>query len=443
MSNQPDNSKEKQKRKKYAVFAVMVLAFAACMWFIFAPSGADKEKQQQGVGYNKEIPDPTNNDMIGDKRDAYEQASLKERQSKDVLSLQDYSSMLGNSTDSGDQIDLITEETEPLRQKEDRSAIRNSVSSYQDINKTLGTFYEKQKEDPEKEELREKMAELETRLREKDDRQSAMNEQVALMEKSYELAAKYMPQGQTYGDIQYPNEGSFADEGTSGMGAEAMKNKIVKSSAKNANEKVKITPVRQVQDRMVSALKQNYSNDNLLFLYDQPRNLGFNTLKATEKPIERNTIKAGIHGDQTVMSGQSVFLRLLEPIQVDNATIPANTILTGQANLQGERLDILISSIEYEGAIYPVKITTYDTDGTKGVYIPASMELDALKEMAANMGNSMGSSFTMTQSAGSQIASDLTKGTIQGMSQYFAKKIRMVKINLKSGHKILLYPEKQ
>ena len=157
----------------------------------------------------------------------------------------------------------------------------------------------------------------------------------------------------------------------------------------------------------------------------------------------RNTINACVHGDQTVMNGQSVFIRLLGPVIVDDVTIPVNTLLTANANLQGERLELQISSIEHDGAIYPVKMSIYDTDGTKGVYVPASMELDAVKEVIANMGNAMGTSFTMTQSAGAQIASDLTKGTIQGASQLFAKKLRMVKINLKAGHKILLYPEKQ
>ncbi|KAA6305671.1 hypothetical protein EZS27_042677, partial [termite gut metagenome] len=44
------------------------------------------------------------------------------------------------------------------------------------------------------------------------------------------------------------------------------------------------------------------------------------------------------------------------------------------------------------------------------------MELDAAKEIAANMGNTVGTGFTMTQSAEEQIASDLTKGAIQGVS---------------------------
>uniref|UniRef100_UPI0025BDFD18 conjugative transposon protein TraM n=1 Tax=Bacteroides sp. UBA939 TaxID=1946092 RepID=UPI0025BDFD18 len=62
-------------------------------------------------------------------------------------------------------------------------------------------------------------------------------------------------------------------------------------------------------------------------------------------------------------------------------------------------------------------------------------------EIAANMGSSVGSSFTITDDAGAQITSDLTKGAIQGVSQYMQKKIRQVKVHLKNGYRVLLLPK--
>ena len=41
--------------------------------------------------------------------------------------------------------------------------------------------------------------------------------------------------------------------------------------------------------------------------------------------------------------------------------------------------------------------------------------------------------------AGAQLAADLGKGLIQGTSQYFAEKMRTVKVHLKGGYKVLLY----
>lgn len=71
-------------------------------------------------------------------------------------------------------------------------AFASSASAYNDINATLGSFYESPDEDPEKEALK---AEVE-QLRQAAAQQNAgpsYEEQVALLEKSYELAARYMP----------------------------------------------------------------------------------------------------------------------------------------------------------------------------------------------------------------------------------------------------------
>ena len=59
------------------------------------------------------------------------------------------------------------------------------------------------------------------------------------------------------------------------------------------------------------------------------------------------------------------------------------------------------------------------------------------------MGGSLGSSINITTNAGAEIASDLGKGVIQGVSQYITKKMRNVKITLKAGHKLLLYSPEQ
>ncbi|WP_165043871.1 conjugative transposon protein TraM [Dysgonomonas sp. ZJ709] len=429
--------KKNQELKKYIIFGIMFLVFAGCMWLIFAPSESDKKTELQGIGFNEEIPSATNGEMYGDKRDAYEQDKMNSRREDNVIALDGYSTMLANKQQEAEQVDLVEDYSgsKPAPTVAKQSPIHNSVSSYQDINRTLGNFYTQPKDDPEKIEMKKKLEELEARLNEKESKQSVMDEQVALMEKSYQLAAKYMPQNGT--DVQY------ASSQPSGLSAEDMKNKILKSPAKSSGDKVSVSVVRQVKDRTVSSLRQNLSDDELLYQYDQPRNMGFNSLKNVEEEIEKNTIKACVHGDQTIMDGQSVFLRLLEPIQVENGVVHKNTVLTGQAKLQGERLNISISSIEFEGAIFPVKLTIYDLDGTKGIYVPSSMELDALKEIAASAGNSVGTSFTMTQSTSEQIASDLSKGLIQGVSQYFTKKIRAIKINLKAGHNLLLSPDKQ
>ena len=96
----------------------------------------------------------------------------------------------GDTVDGGG-FDLSTPE-----RKEDGSAtqtIRSSAAAYRDLNATLGNFYEEPaRNDAEMEELMERISLLESELESEKEKGSTMDEQVALMEKSYELAAKYM-----------------------------------------------------------------------------------------------------------------------------------------------------------------------------------------------------------------------------------------------------------
>ncbi|SHG41791.1 conjugative transposon protein TraM [Dysgonomonas macrotermitis] len=425
------NTQQKQKLKKYAVFALMAIICAGSIWLIFKPSAKDKAKEQEGIGLNADIPDPDGGGLIGDKKDAYEQEQMQNRQKDRMQSLQGYMDMLEGETDDKQQVSIsLADEPEqqPIQQQDKKAPIGNSVAAYRDINKTLGNFYEKPEADPEKEEMKKRLEELEAKINEKDTKQSAMDEQVALMEKSYEMAAKYMPQGQ--------QDNSSNNESLS----KRISNGTLRSSNSN-NGKTKVAPIRQIRNQTVSALSQKLSDEDYFLMYDQPRNTSFNTMGGETGVSEKNTISAVIHDDQTVVNGQTTRLRLTEPLMAGTILVPENTIVTGVAKIQGERLDIQVSSIEYQGTIIPVEMSTYDSDGQKGIYIPGSLEMNAAKEIMANMGNSVGTSFTMTESTGAQLTSDLTKGAIQGLSAYMQKKIKEIKVTLKSGYKVMLMPK--
>ncbi len=420
------SSRQKQRLKKYAVFALMAIICAGCIWLIFKPSLTDKAKEVQGAGFNADIPDPDGGGLIGDKKEAYEKEQMQDKDKNRMQSLQGYMSMLENESGTGKANIVIPDVSgqEPEVPEKAKEPIGSSVSAYRDINRTLGSFYEHPKDDPEKAEMKKKLEELEAKINEKDSKQSAMDEQLALMEKSYQMAAKYMPQSQA------------------GQTGEGLGKKIVNGTVRNnSGNKTKITPIRQIQNQTVSALAQPIGGDELYWMYDQPRNTGFNTVGGTAGVSEKNTIAAVVHDDQTVVDGQTTRLRLTEPLMAGTTLIPENTIVTGIAKVQGERLDIQIASIEYQGTIIPVEMSTYDSDGQRGIYIPGSLEMNAAKEIMANMGSSVGTSFTMTESTGAQLTSDLTKGSIQGLSAYMQKKIRQVKVTLKSGYRVMLMPK--
>lgn len=213
--------------------------------------------------------------------------------------------------------------------------------------------------------------------------------------------------------------------------------------AGTVTQKPQAQPVQAIRETTVSGLQQPMSDADFIHAYSQPRNYGFNTAVGMGYAMGRNTIAACIHQDQTLTDGQAVKLRLLEPMQAGNIVVPKNTLVAGTAKVQGERLDILVSSIEYAGNIIPVELAVFDTDGQKGLSVPSSMEQEAFNEAMANIGSGLGTSISFARSAGQQVVMDVTRGLLQGTSGYLAKKFRTVKVKLKAGYKVMLYAKQQ
>jgi len=427
------SSTQKQTMKKYAVFALMFVVFGACMWFIFAPSADKKARTEATQGLNTNLPAPKAQTIISDKKAAYEDEQLQKKRTEKMRSLQDFATILGKEKESqGTDLSLSDRKQKNLQttkssfppsksSAQSRSSIQTSVSAYQNINRTLGSFYENPKEDPEKERLTKELEELKTKLAEKENRESSVDNQMAVMEKSYQIAAKYLPQMQGQTPAQPQAEHSL-----------------------KPTTKPNIIPVSQVSDRVVSSLQQGFGITQAIASSKatiQEANQGFYTVTDNKiKPDTKNTISACIHNDQTITDGQSVRLRLTEQLQAGTILIPTNAIISGTARIQGERLGITVNSLEYEGSILPVELTVYDTDGLRGIYIPNTGTVNAAKEIIANMGTSAGTSISLTSNASQQLVADLGRSAIQGTSQYMAKKLREVKVNLKAGYKILLLP---
>ena len=408
----PLTEQQRQQRRKMLVYPLMGLLFLGCLWLIFAPSSEDREKAKQGQGFNTDMPLPEDSKIIGDKAKAYEQLQLENRAEKP-----------DTAAASDDYRLTQTEPSENERADKQQAGIRTSAAAYERLSTSLGTFYEPPKEDREKEELRERIDELEAMLMAQEGKPSSMEEQVALLEKSYELAARYQNGKGNAGQTAQP-------EGT-------------ETSAKADGKSMKAEPVSGVRPAVVSALPQPMTDSAFIADYAGERNYGFHTAIGTAEASEKNTIAACVQGDQTLTDGQTVKLRLLEPMRVSGRVIPGNTLLVGAARLQGERLGIGITSLEHGGSIIPVELEVYDSDGQAGIFIPGSMEIDAAKEIGANMGSSLGSSINISTDAGAQLASDLGRGAIQGISQYISKRMRTVKVHLKSGYRVLLYQEKE
>ena len=431
MSNDANAQKRKEQIKKWLVYSGMVLLCLVSFYFIFKPSKEQVLAEQQMAGFNAELPDPRGAGIEADKITAYELEDMRIKQEQKMRTLEDFTALTAD--DEEEEVVEIPEEPRYTGGGGSGSAYRSgssrrnsfstSTSAYNDINATLGSFYEQPCEDPEKEALKAELEELKQSMAQQQNSQPTYADQVALLEKSYELAAKYMPGGT----------------------ATTSESKAEEVETTTRSGKPKAVPVGQVSKPVVSALAQPVSDSMMIARMAQSVGSGFNTaVGAAPMQNTRNTIKACVHGDQTITSGQSVRLRLLEDMRVGKYVLPRNTLITGEGSIKGERLDIEILQVEHNGTIIPVELTVHDNDGQAGIFIPGSMEASAAKEMAANLGQNLGTSISITnQSAGDQLLSEVGRGAIQGVSQYISKKMREEKVHLKSGYTLMLYQNNQ
>lgn len=418
---QNDTQNNKEKLKKPLIFGLMAIVFVGCMYLIFKPS--EDKKIIENVGLNDAVPEATGAGMPANKSKAYEQEMLerKEQEKRNALvTLSDY----WNAEDKEEPTDKQFPEDEESNNLGggSRNSGRNGnhgLNSYRNMQSTLGSFY--QDNNSETMELRRQLDEMKEKLAEKDVPPVAtVDDQLKLMEKSYEMAAKFIPQNTNTGNSTPANIAT-------------------PNIALGANQKEHFVSFTSTKKNIVTALYREPSDSAFAADWSQTKNRGFYTAGATEQAIQlKNSIKACVHEAQTVVDETGVRLRLLEPAQTPQRIIPKGTIVTANAKFQNGRLQLKVTSVELEGNIIPVDITIYDLDGQQGLYVPYSPEMNALTEMAGNMSQTGGTSVMLTQNAGQQVVADLSRGVVQGISGYFAKKVRTPKVTLKAGHQVFL-----
>lgn len=410
-----------EKYKKPIIYLLMALVFLGCLYLIFKPTKAKKEDKDSGL--NDAVPQATEIGMQSDKQKAYEQAMMDEKnqEKKNMLaSLSDYwnsdSTRQSDSQTAGLSMDQASD---PLRKGSQNES--PALNSYRNAQATIGSFYNGN-DNYESNELRKEISALKRQLDERDATPAPLtvNDQLQLMEKSYQMASKYLP-----------NNGAEQRAADSS----GIKNTPVQKASFTA-----FSPMRQ---NVVSALYRESTDEEFLANVNGERNRGFYTVGVNEQVSKpKNSIRASIHETTTITADGTVKLRLLESAKTPDFTVPSGSIVTAVAKFSNGRLQLKVSSIEASGNIFPVDISIYDLDGQLGLNLPYSAEMNAASEIVSNMSQSSGTSIMMSRSAGQQIAGDLSRGLVQGVSGYFSKKVRTSKVTLKAGHQVFLVSKK-
>jgi len=167
----------------------MSIVFLGCIYLIFKTS--EDKKQIEHIGLNDAVPQATEARMQGDKQKAYEQEMLEEKDTENRNAL----TTLADYWDTDNRKDsTLKRSNEP-----DNDVIQRSneygnptVGSYRNAQAALGSFY--QDEQRETIELRRQLDDLKAQLAEKEvPKPATVDDQLTLMEKSYQMAAKYLP----------------------------------------------------------------------------------------------------------------------------------------------------------------------------------------------------------------------------------------------------------
>lgn len=401
-----------ERLKKPIIYFLMAAVCASCFYLIFKPKANNTIIEESG--FNAVIPQAKDGQLQSDKQKAYEQQLLEQKNEEKrnaVTTLSDYWNDQSDSN-SNNNPSSVTARTSILRQSD-----QNALNSYRNSQQTLSSFYSR--DDQEVNNLRKEISRLKNEAVQNNAVLGGLgiNDQLELMEKSYQMAAKYLPAAPKQEEL-------------------APKEKVEIPIEK----KVKLTSAKPAHPTVVSSLYREPSDSAFIACLNQNR--FYDSQNDSENLVHaKNAIRGVVYETKTLVNESIVSIRLSEAMQLGRAEIPAGSLLTAASKFQGGRLQLKISSIQSQGNIYPVEINVHDNDGQLGLYVPYSAEQNAVSDIVANMSQTSGTNIMMTQSAGQQIAADLSRGVVQGLSGYFQKRVRQLKVTVKAGHQVLLLPK--
>ncbi len=159
----------------------------------------------------------------------------------------------------------------------------------------------------------------------------------------------------------------------------------------------------------------------------------FGIAKNAITEANNNTIEAVVDASQVLVNGAVIRLRLGSDIYINGNLIAKGNAINGIASLNDERLEVEINSIRKGNSIFPVKLDVYDLDGLPGIYIPGAITRDVAKQSADN-----GLQLMELTSLDPSVKTQATAAGISAAKNLLSRKIKQVKVLVKSGYKVLL-----
>lgn len=414
-------NEKKEKRKKTIVIAVFVLLFIGIVYMILRPKGGDEESQNE-AGINTDMPSASLDKLPENKLDSYKRGVAiedeTERKMQAIGTLSDYLQTQDST--------LIEEVSDPVTEEE--QLIYETMKAYEQASQSNRQFYNEYVVDDEvnyelrlqlDEEEQKRMA-LERELEKYKSLEAQQEQQLAMLEKSYELANKYSAQ-------QNPQP-------------------VAPKDPKKGDQNLENISVVRTEKRMVTTLQQR-EMDTLLMsrLSTEPTNDRFYTAVGAQEQNDffKNTIKAVVSETQVVKDGDNVKLQLLETICLANGlVVPKNSSLIARAVLNGNRMNLIVQSLEVDGALAGVQLSAYDLSGQEGIYVPDAPVSDAVVNFTSGMASTLATSGSVNinnTTAVEQVKGDLIRGAVRGGADLVKGAVETFKVKINSGYRLYLY----
>ncbi|SFH37987.1 conjugative transposon protein TraM [Pedobacter insulae] len=409
---------EKQRRMLFA-FPVLVLPFITLIfWALGGGSGNQVQGKVNPAGFNAELPGAKNKEEPLDKMGFYTQAEKdaleKEKQQKN--------DPYYNAEPDSPETLLTNESFAPIT--------KNSSARVSD-----GGSY-----DPDEKQVYEKLNQLQRAINQPPEtitppmasNNMAGNQVVEGDLKQLQDMMDRMNNSTAQEDPQMKQAGDLLESILDLQHPERVQQRIKKASEENRGNVYAVSASQS--EEPIGSLGENQSSQlfasNGFFGLDNP---------GTQLNASGNTaINAVVHETQTLVNGSTIKLRLIDPVYINGVFIPKDQFVFGVVSLSGERLNITITSIRNNNQLFPVELNVYDMDGLAGIYIPGAITRDVAKQGGERsiQGFSMAS---LDPSLGAQAANagmEITRNLL-------SKKIKLVKVMVKAGYRIMLLDEKQ
>lgn len=429
MKEQQHSIKFLRRRKFLLVAPVLVIPFVTMLfWALGGGKGAgvmaaDASRQP---GLNLQLPDANfKKDKLTDKLGYYEKAEADSAKIRDMLKKDPYVS--GGKRPLSFAEDNTDTEAAPFQSYTQRPAL------------TPSPYIRKKYEDPNEARVYKKLDELNKALNEKHnietgdmkyprgDSHSDRDFQATELDN---MMQQFNAGGNNSGDTSLQQINTVLEKVLDLQYPQRMREKLQKQSAISTGQVFAVTmPEYKSTISLLDTAREGFDNNSNAF---------FSAYDGAGDTIVQNTIEAVMHETQTLVNGAVVKMRLMNDLFINGQLVRKGNFIFGTAILNNERLEIAINSIRNENTLLPVKLDVYDLDGLRGIYIPGAITREVAKQSSDNALQSIALS-SLDPSIGAQAAS----AGIETAKNLLTKRIKIVRVQVKAGYKILLKDNNQ